>query len=146
MTRQAAFKRFGKPVDPATGKTLQTRGIDQVRERTEQVFALIAAGDYEGLAEILHPATAQELSPELIAETWRRVLGDVGELQQCRDTRVELPGGEVIADDDRVIGTVIGATTLECEAGVAVGRVALDEDAKVVGILLLPENHGPLPF
>ena len=58
-----------------------------------------------------------------------------------------------IESDERVVGTVVGAATLECEAGslhervaVSVAEVAVSDDALVVGILRVPTDHGPLPF
>lgn len=146
MTRQAAFKRFGKPVDPVGGEPLTKRGVSDVRTITEHVFTLIATGDQDGLAAIMHPVTARELPRERIAETWRTVLGEVGALQSLRDTRVEMPGGAELSDDDEVVGTVVGATTLVCEAGEMTGRVAVNEDGLVVGILIVPEGYSPLPF
>lgn len=146
MSRQAAFKRFGKPVDPATGEQLSTRDAAGIRELTEGVFTLIAAGDYEHLGALMHPVTAQELPPAMIAETWRAVLAEVGSLERCVETRVELPGGTPLAEGDEVIGIVVGATVLDCEAGQVRGRVAFDEQSKVVGLLVLPMKHGPLPF
>lgn len=147
MTRQAAFKRFGKPVDPVGGEPLPRRGVAEVRTTTELVFTLIATGDYGRLTEIMHPVTAQELPRERIADTWRTVLGEVGALQSLRDTRVEIPGGAtIVAEEDEVVGTVVGATTLVCEAGEMTGRVAVNEDGVVVGILIVPEGYGPTPF
>ncbi|MCK6067034.1 MULTISPECIES: hypothetical protein [Microbacterium] len=147
MTRQAAFKRFGKPVDPVGGEPLVRRGVADVRTLTEHVFTLIATGDHAGLSQAMHPVTARELPAETIAETWRTVLGEVGALQGFQNTRVEVPGGgEVLTDDDAVVGTVVGATTLVCEAGEISGRVAVDDQGLVVGILLVPTDHAPLPF
>lgn len=37
-------------------------------------------------------------------------------------------------------------TTLECEAGTWVGRVAVDTDRRVVGLLVVPPDHGDLAF
>jgi hypothetical protein len=146
MTRQAAFKRFGRPVDPVGGEPLARRGVADVRTITEHVFTLIATGDYDGLAAVMHPVTVRELPSDRVAETWRTVLGEVGALQSFRDTRVEMPGGAALSDDDEVVGTVVGATTLVCEAGEMIGRVAVNEDGLVVGILIVPEGYAPLPF
>ena len=146
MTRQAAYKRFGTPTDPRTGERIAKRGVADVVEITERAFTLLAAGDYEQLARPMHPSTALELSPDVIAATWQSVLTEVGELSELQQTRVELPGGVPVESDEQVLGTVIGTTVLECEAGQLVGRVAFSDDAKVVGLLLVPVDHGPLPF
>lgn len=146
MTRQAAYKRFGAPTDPRTGERIAKRAVADVVELTELVFTLIAAGDYDQLARLMHPSTALELSPDVIAATWQSVLSEVGELSEMNDTRVELQDGVAVEADEQVLGTVIGTTVLECEAGQLVGRVAFSDDAKVVGLLIVPLDHGPLPF
>ena len=146
MSRQAAFKRFGEPVNPATGERIVARSITSLRERTEKVFALIAASEYDDLGLFMHPQTAQELSAELIADTWRSALSEVGTLEHCVDTSLELPGGAPLADDEQIIGTVVGSTILECEAGRLQGRVAFDEQSRVVGLLIVPVDYEPLPF
>ena len=146
MTRQAAFKRFGKPVDPENGEHITPRSMEGLRELTEKVFALISDGNYEDLGPLVNEQTAQELPAALIADTWRSVLTEVGVLQGCRGTGLELPGGSPLDEDEQIIGTVVGNTILECEAGQLRGRVAFNEQSQVVGLLIIPLDHGPLPF
>lgn len=147
MSKQAAFKRFGEPVDPRTGSPLATRSIDTVLSSTERVFKLIAAGDYEALTALMNPATVEELPASQVGDTWRHVLSEVGELEQFTGTHAELPGGEsTLSHDDEVAGIIVGTTVLECEAGEVQGRVAFDEQSLIVGILLVPLGHTPLLF
>lgn len=147
MSRQAAFKRFGEPTGPRAGERVRSRSIAAVPELTERVFALISAAEYTPLAELMHPRTAEELPVGVIAEAWRRALGEVGALQGCSGTRVELPRGGALDPQGTAVGTVVGVTTLEHEAGELQGRVAFDESHRVVGLLLVPVDHvGELPF
>lgn len=146
MSRQAAFKRFGAPLDPGTGVPIQRSGVQHVIGLTERVFRLIAAADYDALAALMDPRTATELPPELIAATWQSALSEVGELVAVRQTRVELADGAVLTEDEELLGMVIGSTTLEFEAGELHGRVAVAASGKVVGLLIVPLGHGPLPF
>lgn len=148
MSRQAAFKRFGDVTDPADGRQLRGTRMSTARITaiTEQVFDDIAAGDYAALEARLHPDVRSELSEQLISETWARVLAEVGAKESYADTHVVLPAGERIEDDEHVLGTVVGVTTLQCEAGELMGRVAVDEQQRVVGLLILPPDHQPLPF
>ena len=88
----------------------------------------------------------EQLTPQLIGDTWVVALGMVGELEGFEGTHVELHDGTPLDADERVIGTVIGATVLRCEGGELVGRVAFDETSAIVGILIVPTDHGPLPF
>ncbi|MFI2101668.1 hypothetical protein ACH436_00095 [Isoptericola sp. NPDC019693] len=146
MSRQAAFKRFGRPTDPRSGEEIRGRGTDEVVALTDRVFALVAAGQHEELAGLMEPRTAEELTPDVVGAAWRSVLAEVGGLDRCRGTQVELPDGSVVADGEQVLGTVIGTTTLVCEAGEVLGRVAFDDASRVVGLLIVPTDHGPLPF
>lgn len=148
MTRQAAFKRFGDATNPADGRKITgaLMSIETIRTLTEQVFDHISSGDYANLAELMHPTTRQELPESLVSETWAMVLAEVGEKQSYSDTHVVLPAGERIEEDEHLLGTVVGVTTLNCEAGEMMGRVAVDDQQQVVGLLLVSPDHSPLPF
>ena len=146
MSRQAAFKRFGRPADPRNGDPMTTRTITGLIEATEATFRLIADGSHDELQARLNPRVREQLTPQLIGDTWVVALGMVGELEGFKGTHVELHDGTPLDADDSVIGTVIGATVLRCEVGELVGRVAFDETSAIVGILIVPTDHGPLPF
>lgn len=148
MSRQAAFKRFGEVTNPANGRRITgvRMSIDQIQLTTERVFGLIAAGEYDKLEQLLHPEVRSELPASLIAETWASVLTEVGAKESYVDTHVVLPAGEPIEEDDQILGTVVGVTTLNCEAGEMMGRVAVDDRHRVVGILIVPPDYSPLPF
>lgn len=148
MTRQAAFKRFGDATDPVSGRKITgaPMSLDKIRSLTEQVFDCISTGDYDSLGRLMHPTTRTELPDSLMAETWSRVLSEVGQKQSYSGTHVVMPAGECIEDDEHLLGTVVGVTTLNCEAGEIMGRVAVDEQQRVVGLLLVSPDHRPLPF
>ncbi|WP_338750208.1 hypothetical protein [Janibacter alittae] len=148
MSRQAAFKRFGEVTNPVDGRKIEgvRMSIDQVRRTTEQVFDLISAGEYDKLEQLIHPEVRNELPASLISETWARVLTEVGVKESYVDTHVALPAGERIEEDDQILGTVVGVTTLNCEAGEMMGRVAVDDHQRVVGLLIVTPDYSPLPF
>lgn len=148
MSRQAAFKRFGRVTDPTTGHTLEGvhMSLATIQETTERVFDLISSGDHTSLSALLHPDVRPHLTPAVIADTWARVLAEVGAKESYADTHVVFPAGEPITSDDQVLGTVVGVTTLQCEAGEVMGRVAVDASQQVVGLLLVPVGQTDLPF
>lgn len=146
MSRQAAFKRFGEATNPVTGDSVGKRSAKQMQELTEHVFGLIAAGEQDKLQELMHPQTREELPSSLIAETWAGVLAEVGSLETMQDTRAEMPDGEVLDPADESMGVRIGQTTLRCEAGEYLGRVAADKQLRIVGLLIVRPDYGPLPF
>lgn len=148
MSRQAAFKRFGEVTNPVDGRKITgaPMSIDQVRRTTEQVFDLISAGAYDELEQLIHPEVRKDLPASLIAETWARVLTEVGAKESYVDTHVVLPAGERIDEDDQIMGIVVGVTTLSCEAGEMMGRVAVDDQLRVVGLLIVTPDYSPVPF
>lgn len=148
MSRQAAFKRFAEVTNPATGERMRrtTMSITEAQQMAERVFDLIGSGEHSQLQELIHPEAREELPAELIADTWARLLGEVGAVESYEDTHVALPAGERLAEGDSVLGTVVGVTTLSCEAGRMMGRVALDDQQRIVGLLVVSPEQSSLPF
>ena len=148
ISRQAAFKRFGEVINPADGQRITgvPMSIAVIQQLTEKVFDLIAEAKYEELEQLMHPDVRKELPASLISETWAAVLAEVGAKESYSDTHVVLPGGERIDDDMTMLGTVVGVTAIQHEAGETMGRVAVDEQQRVVGILIVAPDYEPLPF
>lgn len=138
-SRQAAFKRFGRPRDPRTGATMATRTTDHLPALVEQVFRDVDAGDYAAVRARMPDEVAAVLTEDAVLGTWARVVGEVGNLEGFEATRVETEDGEAF-------GVVVGDTTLRCEAGELRGRVALDASDRVVGLLVVATDATDLPF
>lgn len=115
-------------------------------DTTERIFRLIDAGDYDTLAPMMTSDTAAVLTRDLVLDTWARVVADTGNLTGCRDTRIELPDGTPVDPGETVHGSLVGHTVVDCDAGQWIGRVALDSDRNITGLLVVPPDHGPLPF
>lgn len=146
VSRQAAFKRFGAPRDPRDGGRMTAKPTTVTPADVEDVFTRIDAGEYDAVAARMAAGVADQLTRDVVLDTWARAVADTGNLVRCRDTRLELSDGTVIEPGEAVLGTVVGRTVLECEAGRWIGRVAFDDTGQVVGLLVVPERHGPLPF
>lgn len=147
MTRQAAFKRFGSPRDPRTGETMHpTRTASDLIDTTEKIFQLLDAGDYDTLAHMMTKDAATVLTRNFVLDTWAQAVADTGNLTGCRDTKLELPDGTPIDASEAVRGSLVGHTTMDCEAGQWVGRVAYDPDRNIIGLLVVSPDHGQLPF
>jgi hypothetical protein len=151
MTRQAAFKRFGKPKDPATGATMQPLPATTVKAITESTFSNIAAGDESATMSALHPEAG--LAWDDIISVWKSCVGEQGDLQGFGETRVVAPGeggpnevSEAWKQDVALLGVSVGVTTLRQEAGELMGRVAVDPQGRVTGILVLPIDATEFPF
>lgn len=122
------------PTDPSSALTT-----------TEHVFALLDAGRYDDLRALMPDDVARVLTRGAVLGAWADAVAETGNLVRCDDTRVELPGGEP-APAAGVLGTVVGVTTLVCEAGEWQGRAALGQDGRLLGILVVPVGAEGLPF
>lgn len=146
MTRQAAFKRFGRPRDPRTGDDMTPLDLTPLLARTEQVFALMDAGEDAALHGLMTEQTARGLTRELLLDTWAQVVAESGNLVACRDTRLESFEGAQLDPAEPALGGVVGVTTIGCEAGEWWGRVAFDPDQRIIGVLVVPVGTTDLAF
>lgn len=70
---------------------------------------------------------------------------DIGDFERCSGTALEAPDGGII-DAESVLGTAIGTTTIECEAGSFYGRVSLSPTNAITGLLIAADKTTDLPF
>lgn len=154
VTRQAAFKRFGKVTDMLTGEIMTARNTDHLPELAEKFFIYVSEGAEELAMGMIHPTVRKELPWDTIVETWNRGLVEYGTLESIADTFVTHPGGiapiesNEIFSDNKMLGIAVVSTTLNQEAGELMGRVAFDKSDAIVGILYLPTDTpaDSLPF
>lgn len=146
ISRQAAFKRFGRPRDPTDAGTMTPRSTGHVTALTEQVVREIDAGDYDALRARMPDEVAAELTRDTVLGVWRSVVAEIGNLEGFEDTHVELVDRTRLEPGEAVLGTVVGDTVVRCEAGEVRARVAVDERDRVLGLLLVPPDATDLPF
>lgn len=154
VTRQAAFKRFGRVTDVLTGEIMTARSIDHLTELTEAFFTHVARGEQELTMGMVHPTVRRELPWESVSAAWNRCLAEFGALERPSGSFITHPGGlapvETLAalSDGKMLGIAVGVTTLEQEAGAVMGRVAFDQDDAIVGVLYLSTDtpQSALPF
>lgn len=146
VTRQAAFKRFGKATDILTGELMTARSTDHLAELAETFLTRVSTGDEELAMGMLHPSVRKELPWPLISETWNRALAEVGSLESITEVFVTHPGGTAPIDDPvslsqgKTLGIAVVVAQLNHEAGELMGRIAFDQDDAIVGILYLPAD------
>lgn len=128
-SRQAAFQRFGRPVDPRTGETMT---MDQdllpgAAERAVELLVDLAANRWTAVRKDFDERMAAELTVDRIVEVWAQVVGMIGAYERM---------GEPVAL--RVGAHTVVNVPLHCEAGELNGRVAFNTDGTVAGLFLLP--------
>jgi hypothetical protein len=126
-TRQAAFQRFGHPIDPRTGAPMNTTPRPDAAEKTIAVFSLIAAGSWEQARADFDETVAAGLSAQQLADTWAQVVGSVGAFESAGEPRVRAMADFTVVD-----------LPLHFEAGELVGRLSLDAAGRIAGLFVLP--------
>ncbi|KZM74833.1 DUF3887 domain-containing protein [Nocardia terpenica] len=133
-SRQAAFQRFGRHIDPQTGAVVP-REAETVRpELAEHAMALIAAWSEQRWAEVrrdFDDRMARELSEDLLARAWGQTVGMVGRYEHAGEPFVRQAG----------VFTVV-FVPLQFEAAEMTGQVFYDDTGKVAGLFLKPIGSG----
>lgn len=151
ITRQAAFKRFGHVMDPATGDTVTLATTAPVATLTEQVVTWLASGKLNDLHRAMTWTCRRQLPQRELASTWAEVLAAVGAVEHVDSHQVRDAHGHVLVEDAEVGETYpvpgIGRVIVHHEAGESVCHVAFSRDGKVSGVLLaMVEDEDSLPF
>jgi hypothetical protein len=126
-SRQAAFQRFGRPVDPRTGAPVSRAVPPGLTDKAITIFGDIAAGRWERACRDFDEVMRSRVDPDRLAAGWVRTIGMIGSFERM---------GEALAFPAEG-GTVV-EVPLFFEAGERTGRVSFDRDAKVVGLFIRP--------
>lgn len=120
-SRQAAFQRFGRPVEP------RTEAAAGAVERAVTVVADLVAGRWDDVRRNFDEPMTAELTADKLAAVWAQVVGTIGRYEH-RGEPFAVQIGE------HAVVTVL----LHCEAGEVNARVAINRDGTVGGLFLLP--------
>jgi uncharacterized protein DUF3887 len=129
-SRQAAFQRFGHPVDPRTGRTMDKTTLERADARALELFAALAEGRWEDAGRDFDPTMAEALPAAKLADTWTTVVGTVGAHERAGEPFVRRQGDYTVVD-----------VPLAFEAGDMTGRVAFHGDGTVAGLFVLDPEH-----
>lgn len=128
-TRQAAFQRFGHPIDPRTGAAMRTDTLPGAGEHAVALFAEWSQGRWERVRSDFDATMTQKLGADGVAAAWAQVVGMVGAYEHMGEPFVRRQADHTVVD-----------LPLEFEAGSMKGRVAYDGDGRVAGLfILMPE-------
>ncbi|HEY0258676.1 MAG TPA: DUF3887 domain-containing protein [Lacisediminihabitans sp.] len=126
VTRQAAFQRFGKPIDPRTGETMNTVPLPEAATLAEAVIDELSTGRWDEVAERFDSQMRERLGSEGLAAAWAQVIGLAGAYERR---------GEVEAA--RAADVTITNTPLAFEAGDFTARISFRDDQTIAGLYLL---------
>jgi Protein of unknown function (DUF3887) len=128
-TRQAAFQRFGRPVDPRTGAPMSRAVLPGAADTAIMIFADMAAGRWEDARRDFSEPMRSRLDADHLAAGWAQTIGMIGSFE-----RVGEPLAYPAADF-----TVVDIP-LHFEAGDRTGRVSFDRDGRVAGLFIRPAS------
>jgi hypothetical protein len=130
VTRQAAFQRFGKPIDPRTGEpTDKTVHMPDAARRAVQVVTEILEDHLDEARPSFNAQVLAAFTDEVRGSAMATVAGLVGAFEGfgAAEPFVRRIGDHTVVD-----------VPLRYEAGEMKARVAFDTDEKVAGFFILP--------
>jgi hypothetical protein len=132
VTRQAAFQRFGKPIDPRTGEPMdKTVHMTDAAERATKIVREVLDGRMDEARQSFNAEVLAKFTDEVRGEGLATVAGMVGAFEGFGQGEpfVRRIGDHTVVD-----------IPLRYEAGDMKARVAFDTDEKVAGLLILPPD------
>lgn len=130
VTRQAAFQRYGKPVDPRTGEAMNTTPLPESDDLALAVIDDLAHARWAEVSARFDTKMSEGLTEEGLAEAWVHIVGLAGAYE-----------GHGATDAVRAGDFTTTNTTLNFEAGEFVARITFRDDQTIAGLYLLsPDN------
>ncbi|WP_405854718.1 DUF3887 domain-containing protein [Streptomyces sp. NBC_01515] len=129
VTRQAAFQRFGKPIDPRTGEPMdKTVRMADAAERAIAIVTAVLEGRMDEARQSFNAQVLEAFTDKVRGDGLATVTGLVGEFEGYGEGEpfVRRIGDHTVVD-----------IPLSYEAGDMKARVAFDTDEKVAGIFIL---------
>ena len=128
-SRQAAFQRFGHPVDPRTGQPMTSTVSSADVQRATEFVARFTACEWEAVVGEFAGVVRERVDANRLARGWAQTIGMFGSYQGAG------PVSPVPAGDDTGIDV-----RLEFEAGEAMLYVRFDHEGKIAGLRLHPPS------
>jgi len=128
VSRQAAFQRFGHPVDPRTGRPMSSAMPPGAAPRATELMINWIEERYDAVQAELSQTVAEKLSDVGgLPGAWAMVVGSVGSYEGMGEAAARQVGDMTIVD-----------IPMTFEVGEMKGRVVFDKDGKVGGLFVLP--------
>jgi hypothetical protein len=130
-SRQAAFQRFGHPVDPRTGELMSKEVPPDAAERALQIFAWQGEGRWAEILAQLDERMSERLDAELLARGAAHMMGLYGRFEGTGEPFAHRAGDDVMVD-----------VPLRYEAGEARGIVRFNSEGRIAGLAIRPAMTG----
>ncbi len=130
VTRQAAFQRYGKPIDPRTGEPMNTTPLTGAADLAASVIEDLTAGRWSRVTEKFDPAMRDGLSEDALAAAWAQIVGLSGAFEGHGAPEVARAGDVTVTN-----------TPLSLEAGDYTARIAFRDDGTIAGLHILERGR-----
>ena len=132
VTRQAAFQRYGKPIDPRTGEVMNTQPLPGADELSRTVIDDLAHARWSDVSARFDAIMSEKLTEEGLAEAWAHIVGLAGAYESHGETDAVRAGDFTTTN-----------TPLSFEAGDFVARITFRDDRTLAGLYILsPDPAG----
>jgi hypothetical protein len=126
-TRQAAFQRFGHPVDPRTGAPMRTDVPPGAADRAAAIVTCLTEGRWEDARRDFNARMREGGDAGRLASGWARTVAMIGRYEGMGEPFAHRAGDHTVVE-----------VPLHFEAGQATGRVIFGDDGKIAGLWLRP--------
>jgi hypothetical protein len=131
-TRQAAFQRFGHPIDPRTGGPMSREIPPDAADRAVAIFDWHNQGRWQEILDELDDAMRARHDPAVLSRGWATMAGMFGRLERTGEPFARRAGDDAVVD-----------VPLHFEAGDAKGIVRFSGDGKIAGMAIRPASPSP---
>ncbi|MGH3228788.1 MAG: DUF3887 domain-containing protein [Streptosporangiaceae bacterium] len=128
-TRQAAFQRFGRPVDPRTGHPMSRDIPPDAADRAAAIFACHDQGRWQDILDELDDTMRARHDPAILSRGWATMAAMFGRLERIGEPSARRAGDDTIVD-----------VPLHFEAGDAKGIVRFSGDRRIAGMGIRPAS------
>lgn len=128
-SRQAAFQRFGHPVDPRTGAPMSRDVPPGAADRAVALVTRLVQGRWEEVAGEFDERMRERVDTGRLAAGWAHTVGMIGSFERMGEPFAHRAGDDTVVD-----------IPLHFEAGEATCFVRFGRDGKVAGLLLRPAS------
>jgi Protein of unknown function (DUF3887) len=126
-TRQAAFQRFGRPLDPRTGEPMTRETLPGAADSAVDLLVALVQGRWDDVQRDLDDRMRAALHADRLAQAWTGIVSSIGAYEAMGEPFTHQVGSRTVVE-----------VPLRCEAGEITARVVCNGDGKVAGLWFRP--------
>jgi hypothetical protein len=126
-TKQAAFQRFGRPVDPRTGEPMTASLLPDAGEKALALLGSLAAARFAEVRAAFDQTMLDALDVDHLASVWATVIGSVGSFERFGEPVTYAAGDLTVVD-----------ILMHFEAGSAIAKTSFRRTGTVAGLFIQP--------